>query len=111
MVKERPGGQDGKPSEFPDGLEMSEELQTTAPLALAAGSQLPSAMGRKAQMEQGSAGRSQPSCAWWAPLPLPKFCHIPFREVGGGGVCLSLLPKDKPGGPSLSREGHLLRSP
>lgn len=32
----------GRELEFPDGLEMSEELQTTAPLALAAGSQLPS---------------------------------------------------------------------
>uniref|UniRef100_A0AAA9SAK7 PVR related immunoglobulin domain containing n=2 Tax=Bos taurus TaxID=9913 RepID=A0AAA9SAK7_BOVIN len=60
----------------------------TVPLALAAGSQLPSAVGRKVQMEQSSAGRSQPSCAWQAPLPLPRFCHIPFREVGGV-VCVS----------------------
>lgn len=82
VVKKRPGGQDGKPSEFLDELEVSEGL--LRPLASAAGSQLPSAVGRKAQMERSSAGRSQPSWAWRAPLPLPKVCHIPFSELGRG---------------------------
>lgn len=102
VVKKRAGGQDGKPSEFRDGLEVSEGL--LRPLASAAGSQLPSAVGKKAQMEWSSAGKSQPRWAWRAPLPLPKVCPIPFSELDGRGVSAFFLKTNQGVPPSPGKD-------
>lgn len=78
--KKRSGGQDGKPSEFPDGLEMREESQVAMRLwPLQLETSCPQLWEGRLQMGQSSVGK-----------PLVKLC-LPLRQLPCWFSCLQVF--------------------